>query len=65
MWYKERREEERIPVGKQDVGVPRDNCGVVAVHIETKHSVDVVQKEEKRRETPSGKQDVGVPRDNS
>ncbi len=63
MLYKQRREE-RLPVGKQDVGVPKDNSLVVAVPIETKNSVDAVQTEERRRDTPVGKQDVGVPRDN-
>jgi hypothetical protein len=53
MLYKQRREEERLPVGKQDVGVPRDNSLVVAVPVETKNSVDAVQTEERRRETPS------------
>ncbi len=49
------REERRreTPVGKQDVGVPRDNSLVVAVPVETKKSVDTVQTEERRRETPS------------
>jgi hypothetical protein len=31
--FKQRREEERLPVGKQDVGVPRDNSLLVAVPI--------------------------------
>jgi hypothetical protein len=39
MLFKQRREEERLPVDKQDVGVPRDNSLVVAVPIETKKSV--------------------------
>ncbi len=62
MLYKQRKEEERLSVGKQDVGVPRDNSLVLAVPIETKHSVDAVQTEERRRVTPSRQQDVGVPR---
>jgi hypothetical protein len=65
MLYKQRREEERLPVGKQDVGVSRDNSLVVAVPIETKNTADAVQTEERRRETPSRRTDVGVPRDNS
>ncbi len=60
MLYQQRREEQRLPVGQQDVGVPRDNSLVVIVPLETKISVDAVQREIKREYQ---KKDFGVSKD--
>jgi hypothetical protein len=54
MLYKQRREEEGLLVGKQDVGVPRDNSLILAVPLETKHSVDAEQTEIKREYQKKG-----------
>ncbi len=44
MLYKQSTEEDRLPVGKQDVGVPRDNSFLVAVHVETKKEISREEK---------------------